>query len=172
MGMESFSIIALPDGVDIIRDKEYRHLKGNSNIFFKDFELELGKLENIVRRGECGWVLDDCIEIIVYNSNGFFQGIELKGCLSYLDDGVDLGYDFIEIIRKKIVSLKIYIFNREVEVGNSKQLCKLIKEMYSDKIAIFQKQYNDVKLKATCGEFYREMKNRKKWYYKLLHNKK
>lgn len=169
--MESFSIMALADEVSIMRKKEYRYINGSSNVPYKDFELELKKMSNVRKDGYI-WLLDGYLEIIGYNFNGFFQGIELKGCLSYLNGGIDLCFEFIKIINNKITPLKIYILNQEVEIESSNQLCEFTKHMYNDKITIFQKQYGNVQLKVTCGEFYKEMKKRSKWYYKMLHHNK
>ncbi len=78
----------------------------------------------------------------------------------------------INSISKKIVPLKIYILNQEVKAENAKQLNKFIRSMYNDKITIFQKQYGHVQFKVTCDEFYKEIKKRNKWYYKILHSNK
>lgn len=40
--------------------------------------------------------------------------------------------------------------------------------MYSEKIEIFKKQYGCVELKVTSGNFYYEIRRRKKWYYKIF----
>ncbi len=48
----------------------------------------------------------------------------------------------------------------------------LLRSMYNDKITIFQKQYGHVQFKVTCDEFYKEIKKRNKWYYKILHSNK
>ncbi len=171
MGMESFNIMALADEVYIIRKNQYRYINGTSNIHYKNFKLELDQLSNITR-DDFKWVLDNCIEILGYHSNGFFQGIELRGCFAYLDESIDLCFKLIDIISKKIVPLKIYILNQEVKAENSKQLREFIRNMYNDKITIFQKQYGHVQFKVTCGEFYKEIKKRNKWYYKILHSNK
>ncbi len=136
MGMESFNIMALADEVYIIRKNQYRYINGNSNILYKNFKLD--QLSNITRN-DFKWVLDNCIEIIGYHSNGFFQGIELRGCFAYLDEGIDLCFQLINSISKKIVPLKIYILNQEVKAENAKQLDEFIRSMYNDKITIFQK---------------------------------
>jgi len=169
MGMESYNIMALSREVDIVRDNEYWHSMGASNILSKEVERRLQKT-GLVSCGKDEWILDDCIEIKEYCYEEFFQGFEMKGCLSYFEQGVELCYNFIKLFDEDI-PLKIVIFNQEVKVENAQQLFALTKEMYKDKFTIFQKQYNNVHLKATSGKFYEIMRKRSKWYYKLLNLK-
>lgn len=166
MGVESFNIMALAEEVSIVRKKEYRFINGSSNVYYKNFELELEKLTN---KKDYFWILDECIEIIGYHSNGFFQGMELRGCFSYLDKGIDSCFELIETISKKIIPLKVYILNQKVKVENAKQLDEWIRQLYNEKITIFQKYYGNIQFKVTCSEFYKEIKKRSKWYYKILH---
>lgn len=55
-----------------------------------------------------------------------------------------------------------------IKIENENDLYETICYMYSEKIKIFKKQYGDVKLKVTSGNFYREIRWRKKWYYKIF----
>lgn len=170
MGIESFNIMALPEEVNIVRDKEYWYLDGSSHLLVKNIERELDKI-GAIKSGNGEWILEDCLEIKEYREEAFFQGFEVRGCLSCMQYGVNLFYEFFEVFNKSIVPLKVYIFNKEIIIEDAQQLYILIKTLYNEKISIFQKQYGDIEIKVTCSNFYNEVKKRKKWYYKLLHYK-
>ena len=70
-----------------------------------------------------------------------FSRNRIKRLFCIFDESIDLCFKLIDIISKKIVPLKIYILNQEVKAENSKQLREFIRNMYNDKITIFQKQY-------------------------------
>lgn len=160
MGVESFNIMALVEQASIVREKEYYFINGSSIVPYKNFELELEKLAN---KKDYFWILDECIEIIGYHSNEFFQGMEIRGCFSYLDKGIDLCFELIDTISKKVIPLKVYILNQEVEVENAGQLDEWIRLLYKDKITVFQKYYGNIQFKVTCSEFYKGIKKRNKW---------
>lgn len=172
MGMESFSIIALPYQVNIVKEEEYWYLKGSSEILSKEFESQLKSIGAIkYNSNDDEWILDDCIEMKEYKYNDFFQGLEIKGCLSYLRQGAELCYELLKKLDDKIVPLKVFILHEKVEFKDSEELYFHLNEKYNDKIRIFQKQYNSIELKVTCGNFYKEIEKRKKWYYKIFHKK-
>lgn len=169
MGMESFNIMALAEEVKIVNDKEYWSLEGKSK-FQSSVIDSIIKEFGAIRYNTYDWILDDCIEIKEYVKEGGFQGIEIRGCLAYLKEGVDLCYELINYMNKQ-VSLDVYIYNEKVEVKDSEQLYAYILQLYKGKIEIFIRQYGDIKLKVTSGNFYKEIKKRSSWSYKLLHSK-
>ncbi|MBQ4068119.1 MAG: hypothetical protein IJC76_02595 [Lachnospiraceae bacterium] len=167
MGLESFHIVAVPDEVDITRDKEYWSLCGNSNVHLKNIENELGNIGAL--KGEEGyWIIENCIEMRLYECNEFFQGIEIRGCISCIREGSEICYNTIKMICDKVVVLKVFINNKEVELINFKSFYDVLLENYKTKIDLFNKQYDNVQLKVTSSDFYKEIRKRKKWYYKFF----
>ena len=71
-------------------------------------------------------------------------------------------------MRKDIVPLNIFVLNELINIENENDLYETICYMYSEKINIFKKQYGDIELKVTSGNFYQEIRRRKKWYYKIF----
>lgn len=166
MGMESYNVMILPVNINIIKDKEYWKLCGNTEMNISAIEHELAKLcINSGKNNE--YILNQCVDIKVYKENMQFQGFELRGCLSYLKGGVETCYDFYSFW-KDIVPLNIFILNQMVKVENANDLYEVVCSMYSEKIKIFKKQYGDIELKVTSGNFYHEIKKRKRWYYKVF----
>ena len=68
----------------------------------------------------------------------------------------------------KIKKLNIFVLNQEVKVENFNALYEVVCFMYSEKIRIFKKQYGNIELKVTSGNFYDEIRKRKRWYYKIF----
>lgn len=169
MGMESFNIMILPENVNIIRDREYWRLCGTTEIAIESVENELKEMCNMQRKDK-EYVMDECIDIKLYENEQYFQGFELRGCLSYIRGGIEDCYNFYEYWKDKI-PLKICILNQVVEVRDASELYQTLCNMYSKKIQIFKRQYDDIELKTTSSSFYTKIKKRKRWYYKLFSHK-
>ena len=170
MGLESYNILLLPENVSIIRENEYWKLCGASDISVNIIHEELDKLCS--RKNQYpDYVLDGCIEIRVYEDKMLFQGLELRGCLSHLKGGAEECYQLYQLLNGK-VPLDLFILNEKIEINNSNDLYDALCNMYSDKLKIFRKQYENIELKATCGDFYKEIKRRRRWYNKLLYHMK
>lgn len=170
MGLESYNILLLSENVSSIREKEYWKLCGASDISVNIIHEELDKLCS--RKDQYpDYVLDGCIEIRMYEDKMLFQGLELKGCLSYLKGGAEECYQLYKLLNNK-VALNIFILNEKIEINNSNDLYDTLCSMYSEKLKIFRKQYENIELKATCGDFYKEIKRRRRWYNKLLYHMK
>lgn len=169
MGIESFNIMILPKNVNIIRDGEYWRLCGTTEIAIESVENELKEMYNIRRKKREEYVMDECIDVKLYENEQCFQGFELRGCLSYLRGGIEVCYNFYEYWKDKI-PMKVCILNQVVQVIDVSELYQTLCNMYSQKIKIFKKQYGDIELKTTSGSFYIEIKKRKRWYYRLFSN--
>ncbi len=165
MGMESYNIMLLPENVSIIREKEYWKLCGATEIYLNIIEDELKKLCMISNENN-EYIFKECVDIKVYKEKMFFQGFEMRGCLSYLE-GINTCYEFYKFW-KDIVPLNFYVLNQIINIENADDLYEIICNMYSEKIKIFKKQYGDVELRVTSGKFYREIRRRNKWYYKII----
>ena len=165
MGMESYNIMLLPKNINIKREDAYWKLCGTTDILLNAIEDDLEKLCIKVNKNK-EYVFAQCIDVKLHGDKIFFQGFELRGCLSYLA-GVEACYNFYEFWKNKI-PLNIFILNQIVNVESSNDLYETICYMYSEKIKLFNKQYGDIELKVTSGNFYREIKKRKRWYNKLF----
>lgn len=166
MGMESYNIMLLPENVSIVREKEYWKLCGATEIYINVIEDELKKLcINSSKNNE--YILKECVDIKVYEKKMFFQGFELRGCLSYLEGGIKICYEFYKFW-KDIVPLNFFVLNQIINIENENDLYETICYMYSEKIKIFKKQYGDTELRVTSGNFYHEIRKRNKWYYRII----
>ena len=168
MGMESFNIMLLSENVSIVKGKEYWSLGGKSHLLLEEIEEQLGK-NGAMKSGNSEWILEDCLEIKEYTEGIFFQGMEVRGCLSCMQYGVNLCYHLLKVLCNEGIVLKVYIFNQEIQVEDAQQLYQTVKMMYRDKIQIFEKYYGKSEIKVTCSNFYHEVEKRNKWYYKLWH---
>lgn len=171
MGIESFNITVLPHQVSIVSEGGYWRLEGTSTLDLKKVDEKL-KILGAVKCKCNDWVIDDCIEIREYTCKGYFQGLELRGCLSNIKSGTELCCRLIETMDKEIIPLNVFVLNKKINFKNSEELYEVLQDMYGNKITIFNKQYGNIQLKVTCREFYKEIKKRKKWYYKIFYNLK
>ena len=167
MGMENIDIMALTKETNICRKNEYWFLEGVGNLPLSRIE-EYFRTHKIKKVNNKDWVLNKCIEIRVYSEGLHFQGFEFKICISYLKKGINICYDFLQMFNKDITGLDIYILNKKIKAENSFELYDIINTMYEDKINMFKKQYGNVEIKTTSGNFYSKIRHYNKLYYKLF----
>lgn len=166
MGMESYDILVMAKNIKIIKRDNCWNLEGESEYHIRKLDKVLSnmKMEKI---NDSEWEFDKCLELKILSKNGYLQGIEIRGCISYLEEGIASCYDIIRNINQQVMSMDIYILNEKIKVKNVTELYQYICDRYQEKIDIFNKQYNNLRLKVTCGKFYNEMQRRNKWYYKF-----
>lgn len=171
MGMESYNVTALAKGVSYEFEDSYQKLIGSSEIDI--FEVK-DKLRSIgiqfIQDGR--WIFEDYLELYIYEKNGKFQGMEIKGCISWIKEGVQDSFQIINKCKDWFGELEIYILGEKVPCHSEEEFDKYVQERYKNKIDLFNRQYNNIKLKVTCGNFYKEMNKRNRWYYKLFHRSK
>lgn len=171
MGMESYNIIVLLNGVSIKYEDCYQKLIGKSVVKLLEIEARLRDI-GVQHIQDLKWIYDDYLELFIYQGDGYFQGIEIKGCLSWLNGGVNDSFKIINDLKEWYDKVEIYILGQKVEISREEEFYKNLYELYNEKIKLFNKQFNNIKLKATCGEFYKEINRQSKWYYKLFNRNK
>ena len=166
MGIESYSTLVLFQNVTTMTNNGNWKIVGKSKYYTNKLTdiLKSMQMENTY---DNDWIYDKSIEIKIYEEDNCIQGIEIRGCFSYLEEGIENCYTIIKNIKKVINQLNIYILNEKVCIENKYELESLICEKYKGKIEIFKKQYNNIRLKVTCGEFYYEIYENRKWHRKL-----
>lgn len=167
MGMDNFNITLLYDNVTVVRERGFWKLEGFSNYMLKEVHDYLIMMCDTNKNGH--HIYDECIDVRIHESRGWFQGFELVGCLSFLKGGVKDCWDFYEVWNRR-VPLKIYVLNQEIEVKNSEELYEVVSEKYKEKIEIFKKSYGDIEVKATGSEFRKIINKQNNWLYRLLHH--
>ena len=169
--MESYSITVLVKGVSIEYEDSYQKLIGSSEIDIWDTKEKLSSI-GIQYIQDVKWIFDDYLEMYIYEKNEKLQGIEIKGCISWIKEGVKDCFQIVNRFKEWYGELEIYILGKKVWCHSEEELDKYVQEVYKNKIELFNRQYNDIKLKVTCGNFYKEIDIRNKWYYKLFHRSK
>ena len=171
MGMESYSITVLSKQVSIKYERSFQKLVGSSLYEVLDVEKKMRECGiQYIQNGK--WIYNDCLELFIYQQNGKFQGIEIKGCLSWLSEGVKDCFSLINNFQRCYGEFDIYILGQKVLCTSEEVLGQYVYNAYIQKIELFIRQYGNISLKVTCGNFYREMDRQNKWYYKLIHKLK
>lgn len=168
MGMESYSMTILAKGVSIEYEDSCQKLIGCSVVDVWNVEEKLRNIGMQYIQG-AKWLLDNYLEVYIYQQNRKFQGIEIKGCISCMEGGVKDSFQIVKKCKEWYGEFEIYILGQKVRCDGEEQLKQCLQEAYETKICQFNKQYNNMKLKVSCGDFYKEMKKRTKWHYKLFH---
>lgn len=167
MGIESYSILVISKNVQVIKKQGCWKLEGKSHCCMKDLDKILGDMGMENSYNNRRWVFDNYLEIHTFSENAYAQAIEIKGCLSWLKEGIPKCYEIIKNIDAEIMPVDIYILDEHISILNAIELYEAIDTIYKDKITIFKKQYGEISLKTNCEEFYGKMKKISKWYYKL-----
>ena len=166
MGMESYNMLFLHENTRIVHEQQCDwKLSGTGNIPVSQIQ---GLLTETCRQiAEEEWRFDECIDLLIFEEDGWFQGLELRGCLSYFDKGVEQCYACYELWSKTI-PLQIYLMHQPVQVADCKEFHNVVAEAYAEKIKWFQQQYGDIEWKVTSDDaFYREARRRQSLWYRL-----
>ena len=166
MGMESYNLLFLHENSRIVyKQQEYVwYVSGISDLPVSQIQGLL--TETCSQVTEDKWVFDECIDILIYHEDGWFQGLELRGCLAYFDKGIEHCYACYQRWSETI-PLQIYIMNQPVQVADCGEFHDLVAEAYGEKIEWFRRVYGDIEWKVSSGGFYREHRKRQSLWYRL-----
>lgn len=169
MGIESYTIMILFQGVEIYNNNNYWNIVGKSNYITREIvrEIEKMSIENLYKNE---FLFENIIEIKIYEEEEYIQGIEMRGCLSCMESGIKSCYKFINELKSLGTEYSIWILNKKTKIENEKQLYNEINSSYYLKIESFKKQYENINLKTNCSEFYNKIYKRNKWYMKIYRN--
>lgn len=167
MGMESYNIMLLAHNVSIVKKHEYWGLSNYSDMSENTIKKAINQLCNCGMK-ENEYVFRDIIDVKVYCENNYFQGIETRGCISCLEEGIKRFYELYYKMNE-IIPIHVYVLDQRIDIHNENELYDTICNLYSDKINLFKRQYGDEELIVSSGGFYNEINKRKKWYYKIFH---
>lgn len=169
MGMESYNIMLLPENVQIIYIKDLWHLEGSSGLSMDEVNRIL---KDMCRRRpknwrDDTWILEECIDILVYTEDTQFQGFELRGCLAYFEEGLKLCYQFYESWNRRC-PLTLYVMNQAKKVSSYQDFHDVVLEEYSAKLEWFRNNYSLIMgEKVTTGNYQKLYHKKNRWYYKL-----
>lgn len=165
--MESYSLTILAPHIVIRKNKDYWEIEGESHILTEQVNNYFKTLD-LMKNKDGVWEYDNIVEMHIMSKNKFFQGIEIKGCLGYFEEGMKICFDFINRFSENIIDVNVYVLNEPISKETLYMFYEETKAKYQEKIMIFKKQYGDINIKATCGQFYQKVFKRDKWYYKLF----
>lgn len=164
MGMESYYLAFIHKNSRIVQEKEMWKLSGTSNLPVSQIQTLLAETCRQITENE--WLFDECIDILLHHEDGWFQGMELRGCLAYFNKGIEQCYTCYQRWSRTI-PLQIFVLNQPVQVTNCEELRDWVSEAYGKKIKWFQQQYGDIEWKVRSSSFYREVKKRQGLWYRL-----
>lgn len=171
MGMESYSITILAKEVMLSKCNGFQKLTGCTDV-------DLNKIRSILEvvgvelKTENLFVYDECLELFLYEQDNKFQGIEVKGCISWMEEGIKSAYKLLNNFMILYGDCDIYVLGKKINFVSSDELYGLINVEYNDKIGVFNKQYNNMKLKVTCSKFYSNKKYKKRFINRIFHSEK
>ena len=173
MGMLSYDMLFLHENSRIVYKQDYLYtVSGVSDLPVSQIRNLLAETCTCERigKGEHSfdeWVFDDCISILVYQKDGWFQGFFLKGCFAYFNKGVEQCYTCYERWSKTI-PLQIYVMNKPVQPRNGSELRDIVAKAYKEIIELFRRQYGDIEWKVSNERaFHREVRRRQSLWYRL-----
>jgi len=97
---------------------------------------------------------NEIIDVFVIEKNNIFQGIEIKGCLSYFEKGIEMCFDLYQKINN-CIPVYIVISNRQEQIKERKDFLECMYSEYKEKLEFFQKQYGERELYLSIREFYK-----------------
>lgn len=156
MGIESYSFLLLANQVEVKIENTYCKLKGVSQITVKEIEKYLGIL---CKKKKNIYLFKKILDVYILESNGHFQGIEVKGCLSCFSKGIEESFNFYQLINEAI-PVDICITENKEKFNNFSEFKERMLSENIDKINIFQKQYGNKEFNISSRDFYKLIKRK------------
>lgn len=168
MGMESYNLLFLHGNSRIVYEQqEYGKVWKVSGISDLPVSQMRSLLTETCRQDtEDEWIFDECIDILIYHEDGWFQGLELRGCLAYFDKGIEQCYACYQRWNETI-PLQIYIMHQPVQVTDCSEFHDLVAEAYEEKIEWVRRQCGGIEWKVSSDGFYQELRKRQSLWYRL-----
>lgn len=171
MGMLEYSLTFIHENCRIVHEKGMWKLSGTSDLPVRQIEDLLAETCTCCRVAEIEgasneWVFDECIHILIFQEDGWFQGLELTGSLAYFDKGIEQCYACYERWSETI-PLWISVLDQSVQAANCSEFYDVVAEVYGKKVEWFRRAYGDIEWKVSSGGFHRELRRRQGLWYRL-----
>lgn len=170
MGLESYLIHLIPEGVEPLRVDEGRGyvstgFKGKSPVRTEIIvdRMVIGLPATLVEEScrQHKLVVDDAVEVLIDGEDGFFQKATLIGCFAWYDEGLSTCYRLSCAINN-CIKVRVY-YPESVTLDSEEEFCRAIRRAYEGKYQDFLKSFRSVHAKVLPGknfyEFYRRSRN-------------
>lgn len=149
MGMESFFVMLLPKGINMIKDKD-RIIKyiGKSNLRTNNIISIIKKNYKISEESNLyikSYVLEEFINIKFNEEGEELKDISLEICFFHFEEGLKKIYEIGKLLENKC---GVRLFHPGLGLLNDpsfKEFENRIKEFYGNKYANFKKQFGELK---------------------------
>lgn len=170
MGMESYFIHLIPEGVEPFRVDEgggfaSTGFRGKSLIEANTIvdKIVIGLAGKPVGKShsQSKLVVDDAIETLIDDEDGFFQKATLVGCFAWYDEGLSTCYQ-ISCVINNCIAVRVY-YPEFVTLDDEEGFRQAIQMAYQSKYQEFLQTFEGIRAKVLPGkdfyEFYRQSKN-------------
>lgn len=166
MGMESYSINLLPEGVTAAKVDGKDRFNGRSSIHVLDFiellegrgfKIELNDFDSLIAAHAVFinfGIEEEAFDIL------WVKEITFEGCFACFEYSLGLFYSLYQIINKQIVKVRLYHPSiGEFEAQSEACFYEKIKSLYCEKYKRFKESYGTLDTKVLPGDaFYRSLK--------------
>ncbi len=170
MGLESYVIHLLPDGVEPVPLDAgdgviATGFRGKSGIGTQDLidRVEVTLMSNLIPvrrlRPEHRLIADGVIEMMLGDDGGYFRRATLVGCFSWYDEGLPLCYRIACAVNN---SIGVRVYHQAAgffSLAGEDEFCRVVRELYRRKYYDFIRTFGNVKAKTlpdqSFYDFYR-----------------
>ena len=179
MGLESYDMSLLPDGagptrVDIdglstLGYKGHSDFDANAicDAILASFEAKEVRLEFPRHRRK--FIVEDAIEVWIYEEDSLFQVAVLVGCFAWYEPGLDLMYRVACVINDQVEVQLFHFINRFVPLTTKEAFIEHVRSIYADKYRAFVRSFGDREVKIAPGSgFYRYYRRSKHLLWRVF----
>jgi len=175
MGMESYFIQVLPQGVIPVKKDGCNSFDGQSSISYTELFDNLRLNTSIQKNSETSIIIDNVLILSVDSEGINFGSITIEGCFAWYSEGLKLCFATIKAIDSIIGNITIFHpRGLYFGLGNEDEFIQKVMSCYQGKYDEFVKQFRGIQTKVLPGQpFYDAyMKHKRTSFWKKIFTKK
>jgi len=155
MGMESYYIDIIPNGVRVCMEDDVRRFEGKSKVRTSEFINGLQRLLlPLSSNMKYFYIVDETIQLQIIVKDKYVQAIILQGCFTWFEEGLEICFNIVEFIITSLMEVDVSVFGKTVNYIDVNSFKKTVIELYKEKFEYFKDYLADYKVKIPPCDFY------------------
>lgn len=174
MGLESYFVQLIPEGVYPIQKDGINCFNGHSKLEITEFLEWIDRVEKVTSQKYLQFLYDEAIKINIGEELGYVKEITLEGCFAWYPDGLSLCFQFIRTIETFFEIQVYHPGGLNFKVTSEDDFIEKVSNIYLKKYEEFVKRFGCLSLKVLPGDYFYDTytKQRKKNFWLRLLNSK
>jgi len=163
MGMESYFVNLIPEGVKSSKVDNINEFKGQSKLRLKQVSDLVDSHFKLKKYAKDEHILEDVLFLRISHEKNILKALSIEGSLSWFEEGLRIIFRLYELLRENALNIRIsHPSQTEINTRCEKEFISAMRDIYKDKYVHFKENIMHSKACVLPGGHF---------YYYLLHNK-